>query len=621
MTHSTRRTFLTAAMFLAVASAATGSASAGTCFVSPTGNDGSASPSNRLTPLRTVAQALSRGSAACNPIVLLDGTYAERIKVQSRNEPSSAPLVIKADHPFTPGMAPGAGAIVDGGLVAIDPSMPRQAVVAIYDSSYVVVQGLRIRQNANLFCASVQPSSSFCNSAGLDVRDLSQTFGQPPVNGPSSHHITVVGNEIAEIRAATVKARLVTPNGGCSGAMLACTSGADCIRRYDAVPLSIYSARDGVNASGTADPAEATHHVVVEGNLFHHNDNNSDCNGNPVINVSTNVENVLVQSNTIRDIDATSAALPMSPGITVRGERYAGRSAVLEAAQRARKVVINHNAFLRIDGPALYVQSANNVLFELNSVRRTTLGVQVATEGAVAQPSAGAATRGRRVWIRDNLFRNVGAWAIDLGMQAPDYSPVEDVHVTNNSILTLQPSVATYLRYQIVLRDGVVGNSRVGNNLIRMRWPLATPTCTPTANGSVACDHLLLRSTSTTFPMTAVLDHNHWFVASYPGTFATAPLWCSLNGAISCLAFSAYQSAVEPSALASDPQLAQYRLASASPARNTGVATTPSWVSASGANPLGNFGDYAQQSAPETDYYGNPRVLGTAVDRGMEELR
>ncbi|MEQ1729094.1 MAG: right-handed parallel beta-helix repeat-containing protein [Vicinamibacterales bacterium] len=566
----------------------------------------------------------------CNPITLLDGVYNERIVIAKVHAPSSTPLVINADHPFN-SEDPEVGAFIDTGPAAPNPYMPRQAAIAIYDSSHVTIRGLHVSDDANQYCPVVSTASnSRCHNAGIDIRNLNQT------NTPGPHHITIEGNEIFNVRAATV------PSVKVSGALRDCfpsdpvpqapsyeITDATCARRYDATPLDIYSDRD--------DASESTHHIVIRTNVIHNCDTNSDINGDPVIAVSRNVEHVLIEGNTIREIYATALEAG-TPAITVRGEADNAMGVLaltddLARAARARMVVIRDNFFYDIRGPALYVQSANTVLFERNEVHKTRDGVQVATETQpVGTPRPDS--RGRHVWVRNNLFKDVEQFVVELGAVVPTYFPVDNIYVTNNTIAN-GPATSSILRYRIVLHQGIGGVSKLANNLVQLDWGMSS--CLP-GMVNLACDWFVLRDTSLSNPMAMVIDHNLWFVKAYPG-FAALTWFCDLaaptvadpSPSITCLPFAA--GVANPSfqangfdlhGHATDPLLASgYAPTAASPARNGGQTLAPEWAATPGV-----FGDYAAVSVeagypasfPELDILGAARTLGSAPDIGMREF-
>lgn len=445
--------------------------------------------------------------------------------------------------------------------------------------------------------------------------------GYRVVNGPSSHHVTIAGNEIFEIRAAAAKT--FRTDGSCSATTVLCTSSfPNCQRRYDAVPLDIYSDRDGFTALGASDPAESTHHIVAELNEIHSNDNNSDCNGNPDVLVSTNVEHILVQANVIRDSASTSLILPQRPGITVRGERDFANNAgtdAFHAARRARKVVVRVNDIRRIYGIGIYVQSANNVLIERNAIRRAYIGVQVSTENEAGGPATRQSILAQKTWIRSNLIRSQEVWAIDLGRQAANYNAVRDIYASNNTVVSKAFSTSI-LRYQVVLNSGIGGDSKFVNNLIHLEWWGAGP-C-PTTSGGAASNYLFLRSTDAS--MTAVINRNLWFIKNYPsGACPTQPVFCRRtlpNTPITCEVFATYDNSHDQNGLNTDSLVYgphTFLLPFSSTAIDRGLAVTPTWVTTNGAN----FGDYGSLSFPEADYYGHVRsTAGTGVyDIGMEE--
>jgi hypothetical protein len=373
----------------------------------------------------------------------------------------------------------------------------------------------------------------------------------------------------------------------------------NCIARFDSLPVAIYSGRDGKTATGQVDASEATNHVSVGYSTFKGNANSSDCNGTPDILVSANVEHVMVNNNQIKN-SAITNGFANQGAITVRGEDDNNPYA------RARKVLVTTNDVADVAGFGIYVQSANNVLIERNSIRRTTYGVQISTEdddgAAPAEAHAGY------VWMRNNLVENPTLWAIDVGDQTPFNDSVHDVHITNNTVLSTRDTPPdNLLRFEVLLRNGLLGDSRYANNIVSMQW--SSSTCTPL--GGNACDYLLAHGEST---MDADIDYNLWYVSGYPPptSFANAKLWV---GGSTGRVFGLYQDEGHDwDGMTADPLISNYHVQYASPARSSGVAITPTWVTTNGAN----FGDYAGLAFPERDFYGTVRVH--PYDRGMEEF-
>jgi len=582
---------------VSVVVAATGirdAAASRVCFVDATGGSDTAGTGSTSLPYQTINYTLSITGTPCTEIRLKAGTYDEHVIVTRQGADESERLVITSDNAAIPAtISP----------TTRNAAMPRQAAIAFYDAAFVTLRNVVITNNIDAYCtgisgAAAPVSSSYCNSAGIDIRNAS-SFNNVG-SGASSHHIIITGNEIRDVRRAsmrtTVDAVTHNPDFVCGAAS------STCVRRYDALPVSVYSDRDGLNANGAPDASEATNHIQILNNSIHDCDGSSDVNSVNTIDVYQNVAHVLVAGNTIDDVISASSYPGAGGAIGVGGIDPVGSAS--DAYQRARNVVVRDN-HVTDAGIGVFVQSATNILIERNLVERVAIGMQVVTEGTAGRTySAG---RADRIWIRDNRIFEAQGWGIDLGALSIDcatgYSPVQNVYVTNNTIKTSLLTTGVLATFGVIVRAGVDGDSQLLNNVIQSEFPSGSlyDSLLRTEEQEVICSGVPF-----TMPYTVTLDYNLWFAMSTARTnlFVAFSL---PTYAPTYQTFGDYQVWGDANGKNIDPMLASNGqvTSSSSPAVNAGTnSRTPSWAS--------TFGDY--DTGIETDCLGQSRTMARGVN-------
>lgn len=160
-----------------------GRAAGATYYMSPTGNDGN-SGTSASTPWQTFTKAVAP-LAAGDTLILLDGEYNENhcgsngcggglLVVQNKNGTSGNPITIKAQNQYKAWIHDHA----------------TYAAVTIYQSSYIVIEGLRL--------STETPNNTPCNPNGGCASNNTGCGNSPPgsnalwvdPHGPS-HHITL----------------------------------------------------------------------------------------------------------------------------------------------------------------------------------------------------------------------------------------------------------------------------------------------------------------------------------------------------------------------------------------------------------------------------------------------
>lgn len=562
------------------------------CYVAPSGGvDDSLHGSSTGAPLATIQYALDSATPQCTTIKLMAGTFAEHVKVT--RDATSDPLVIESDKPATPAViAPN----------TIDTTTPRQAAVGFYDAAYVTLRNVVITNNIDAYCTAVPVSSSYCNSAGIDIRNLVTAGGVG--SGASSHHITIEHNEIRDVNRPSLKT---------DDTNTICSSGVDCKRRYDALPIAIYSDRDGLDGTGARDDSEATHHIQIIDNDIHDCDGSSDVNTLSALVIYQNVEHVLVKDNQFDDLMSTSIYEGAGGAIGLGGTWATGSAS--DPFQRARHVVVRDNQIT--DTPmGVFIQGATDVLVERNLIEDNLRGVQIVTEGPTARDHAYG--RASRIWIRDNRVVDAARFGIDVGalsIACNGYSQVEDVYVTNNTVL-MTPPTSGVMTFGIIARTGIGGDSVFVNNLIELTRPSPSnydflfrrdeaTTITGCPGGSV------------TLPFTVTFDYDLWYTTT--GAYQPFISYALPSYSPTFESFATYQGWGDANGSFTAPQLTTgaQPVNASSPAVDTGtLARSPSsWTP--------DFGYY--DTTGETDCIGNPRVVGhhgaTQIDRGACELQ
>lgn len=357
-------------------------------YLSTSGTD-AGSATTAETAWRTLAYACANMSAG-DRLRVLPGTYAGA-GTFGQEPPSGT----DDDH----------RTIIEshGGDVVIDGS-DTQRCISLAGSSYVTLRGLSFR---NLRGAVAGWSITEC----VGIRDLNNTPGE----GRNAHHVRVTHCRFLE-----------------------------CTRRdaplRGAVPLQIVCYSDERLGE------EAAHHIEVDHCEFHESQSDmKDAEGNTVfaisqVGITGNVRDWYFHDNVFyhnfAHYNEGNGAIEFVANYSQEPGFY------LTYPDQPRKGIIRRNACVftgenaTLSGIpyaaryAFYPTGCADVKVEFNFFYNWPLGI-----GLVAEDGSSVHNTMSRVWVRCNYFYNPEQYAIVIGTWASNYLPVEDVWVTNNTII------------------------------------------------------------------------------------------------------------------------------------------------------------------------------------------
>jgi len=160
-------------------------------YVSPTGND--TNPGSLASPWRTIQHAAETVPAG-STVFIRDGIYGEKVAIYVSGNANDGPIVFKA--------YPGERPVIDGTGLPFDP-VNSNALISIYDQSYVRIEGLTLR---NLKTAVrdlvpigilIENESSHIEIVDNVIHDIETRFNG--LDGGDAHGIAVFGSATAPL--------------------------------------------------------------------------------------------------------------------------------------------------------------------------------------------------------------------------------------------------------------------------------------------------------------------------------------------------------------------------------------------------------------------------------------
>lgn len=496
-------------------------------YVSPTGNDNA--PGTIAYPWQTIQYAVDQAAPGMT-IFLMAGTYGERVAIR-KSGTASGWITIK---PY----GPGAAKIDVTEPVDASDTLDSYAVFYLDKVAYIKIEGLYIEHQGNKYSPG-KPSK------GIRAFDI----------GHHADHIIIRNNHLSKINR-------------------------DVNDTFSyAVPILLKSLKSD---------KDKVHHIKITGNHI------ADCLVNNLnsqrkvkfystaIILSGNVENVLVNNNTISRIDGS--------GIELLGN-YADSQTVNTLSpvwDHARKIVVQDNIIQHVGSYGIYLNGSRNVLVERNYLDSVQYGIGVVTEIW----HLGELGITERIWIRDNLIHKTKDLGLAVGKftSALAYDSVRYVAVTNNTFFN---GSDTSTAAAILLLPGTLGRCIFQNNIIYYKTKL------------------LSGQSELNYPNNFILKNNQWYADELDVLAWQSP---------SYVPFSTYRSNQNPGdtqsmfalPLFNGPPTSKlgFKLVSLSAGKNKGIPVNLGWTP--------DFGVYAPPK--ELDYYGGKRVTGLKVDLGADEL-